>query len=387
MSSTAPPPPSADAPSPASTPGPSPIGDPIPPMPLAEAYRAHGARLAPWRGALAPADFGDAGAERRTLLEGSGVLDASGEAALEATGADRVRFLDGQVTCHVGGVADGGGAYGFFVSAKGRVESDVRVLGMGERLLLAFPPARRRAMHDRLEKYVILDRVSFEDLDARPLRLVGPKTPELLAGLLGEIPADPWGHREVPALGAAELGAGARLVREPSLRLGDRELPVFELWLGEERAPSALEALIGAGADPVGHLAFDAVRIAAGLPLYGVDFGDECFPQETGLGEVGVSYTKGCYLGQEVVARIHYRGGVQRTLRRLRLPTEADVPPGSRLLRDGKEVGRLTSAGRLGEEHFGLAVVHRKAEPGTAVDVESAAGEPLGSAGLEELEG
>jgi folate-binding protein YgfZ len=126
----------------------------------------------------------------------------------------------------------------------------------------------------------------------------------------------------------------------------------------------------------VGIAALEARRVELGVPRFGRDFGPEHFPQETGLGEQAVSYTKGCYLGQEVIARIHYRGQANRLLRGLRLPpgTTVDaVADGAELRYEGRPVGTLSSAVRspaLGAP-VALAIVHRRgAEPGTRVEVE-----------------
>jgi aminomethyltransferase len=137
-------------------------------------------------------------------------------------------------------------------------------------------------------------------------------------------------------------------------------------------APLA-EGLVARGAVPVGTAALEALRVAAGVPRFGLDFGPENFPQETGI-EEAVSFTKGCYLGQEVVARIHYRGGVQRRLVGLRFATAEPPPHGARLLFEGREAGAVGSALRPPEadgEAIGLAIVHQRAAAvGARLEVE-----------------
>jgi folate-binding protein YgfZ len=181
--------------------------------------------------------------------------------------------------------------------------------------------------------------------------VAGPQAADLLAA--GELPA--YGHREVDLDGLA-----ARLAREEDLD----GVAVYTLW-SEDDAAGVLAAR-GAVAVPPEDL--DRLRIEAGRPLFGRDFGPENFPQETGL-DAAVSYEKGCYLGQEVVARIHYRGGVNRQLRGLRLNEVIAV--GGKVLHDGREAGVLTSATdspRYGA--IGLAILHKRVEPGESVEIE-----------------
>jgi folate-binding protein YgfZ len=155
---------------------------------------------------------------------------------------------------------------------------------------------------------------------------------------------------------------------------------VWTLWTAPEAAETLARGLLdagaGAGVRMVGHHALDRLRVEVGRPLYGVDFDDGHFPQETGLEEAAVSYTKGCYLGQEVVARIHYRGGVNRHLRGLVMegdgPSAAELP-GRPVLHDGRPAGTLTSATDAGDgRRLGLSILHRRAEPGAEVEVEGA---------------
>ena len=162
-----------------------------------------------------------------------------------------------------------------------------------------------------------------------------------------------------------------RVVREPEQSAGAAGTEGLSIWCAARRHVDDPRGSPCGGCGPRGlagrREAADRDRPAA---LW-IDFGDDTFPQETGL-EDAVSYTKGCYLGQEVVARIHYRGGVQRHLRRLRLNGPAEV--GADLLLDGKSVGTLTSASPSlsGDELLGLAIVHKRAEIGAELDVEHA---------------
>ncbi len=355
--------------------------------PLADLHRRLGANMSPYRGVEAAADYGDEGAEGEALRSASGLLDRSWTSAIEMLGEDRSRFLGGYVTCDVTSLAPGGGAYGFITNVKGRVLADPVVLALDESLWLELPASKAQEISQHLGKYVIVDRVDIRPLDDwAALSLIGPRSAEVL-GAAAEVPEATWSHRE-----AEIAGTGIRLAREPAFEVRGRKIPAWTIWVPAAGAQACFERLIESGAGglvPVGHRAFDSLRVEAGRPLYGIDFGGGNFPQETGLEEQAVSYTKGCYLGQEVVARIHYRGGVNRHLRGLVFPrrgtdgttsrrgtnvgsddSAGDDPVGRAVLTGGREAGIVTSTAVLeGGGRIGLAILHKRAEPDAEVDV------------------
>lgn len=319
------------------------------------------------RGALrVPLRYGPVADEVEVLHEGCGLVDRSWIDRLEIAGADRARFLNGMVTCEVRELGEGGGAYGFVTHRKGGVLSDFVVLELGDRFRLELPPGRASAVADHLGRYLLADRVEIAaSVAPLPLTVAGPEAKRLLRGLLGDAlpaPAETrWGHAPVTL-----ADRPVRLAHRPLL--GE---DAWAIWAAVEDAPAVAEAVLEAGARPVGFEALDTVRIEAGIPWWGRDFDDSNLPQETGLDEA-LNFTKGCYLGQEVVARIHYRGGVNRKLRGLQF--DGDEPPaeGTELLLDGRPVGKVGSVAvsPLLEGPIGLAVLHaRGAEPGTCLEV------------------
>jgi folate-binding protein YgfZ len=250
-------------------------------------------------------------------------------------------------------------------SRKGGVLADFALLELGDRFLLELPPGRADAVADHLGLYVLADRVEIGRADDRlPLTLAGPRAREILRGLMGALPPAAetrWGH------GPAEIADRPVMVASRPL-LG---VDSWTLWASAEDAAAVALAVLAAGAAPVGFDALDTVRIEAGIAWWGRDYDDSNLPQETGLDEA-LNFTKGCYLGQEVVARIHYRGGVNRTLRGLQF--DGDEPPeeGTELLLDGRPVGTVGSAALSPalEGPVGLAVLHKRgAEPGTRLDL------------------
>jgi folate-binding protein YgfZ len=198
------------------------------------------------------------------------------------------------------------------------------------------------------------------------LTVAGPRAAAVLRGLVdGGLPAEAWSHRE-----ASVAGTPALVVRS-----GLAPAEAWDLWLAAEAAEAAFAALTDAGAVEASFGDWEARRVERGVPRFGPDFGPDTLPQETGLEERAVSYDKGCYLGQEVVARIHYRGGVNKGLRGLDLGTAPPPAAGAEVLHDGRPAGSLGTAvvsPALGRT-VALAILHQRAgEAGTEVEVAGA---------------
>jgi aminomethyltransferase len=297
----------------------------------------------------------------RALRETCAVVDRSGAGRIELVGADRQRFVNAYLTCEVKGLAPGSGAYGFLTSAQGRILSDMVVLVREDRLWIEVAPGQEGPVTEHLKKYVLADRVEVRPLADVPVALVGPRSAEIL-GSEEDLPTTAWAHGPRTVLGT-----------EVTLQRGGPSVPWdYTLWVAPSEAPSLIESLAALdGVQRAGFEALEALRVEKGLPRFGLDYGPENFPQETGL-EEAVSYTKGCYLGQEVVARIHYRGGVQKMLRGLVFEGETAPEPGTALLADGREAGTAGSVVRSPrlDRMVGLAILHRRAAaPGTRLEL------------------
>lgn len=307
-------------------------------------------------------DFGDPVREHRALSEDCGLVALGSLESLGLEGEDRRRFLNGYVTCEVATLEPGQGAYGFFTDGKGRVLADVVVAAGSEAFELRVPRGRGEPLLEHLRRFVLADRVELGSVDRELLGVVGPRAAKVLRSAGLPAPDAPWAclaveEEELVVQRLAHRGALAYAVAVPPGRGGE--------WAAR---------LVDAGAVPAGWRAAEVLRLEAGEPRYGAEFDGRNLPQESGL-EDAVSYTKGCYLGQEVVARLHYRGKPQRGLAGLEI--EAARPPetGADLVAGGDGVGRLGSAARSfrwPQRILGLAVVHRKAaEPGTKLEISS----------------
>lgn len=290
---------------------------------------------------------------------------------LDLVGPDRVRFLHNLITCEVRELAAGSVARGFVTHVKGGVLADADVVALADRFRLVLPAGRAPAIHAHFERYRIAERVEIvERPDLVALTLRGARAPELLAALA--VPQLEPNDRRDAAIAGVRFGVRREARgREPRFELevaaadGER----FAVALGRAGEPMRLTAVPPA--------ALELARIEDGELAWGVDYGEENFPQETGEA-AAVSYSKGCYLGQEVVARIHYRGAVQRVPCRLLAEPGAAPAAGSELLFEGRGVGRLTSvaAEPRGERRIGLALVHRRATDAGLL-LATAAGERL----------
>lgn len=362
---------------------------------LHELHAALGATFLTVHATEVIADYGDAAAELTALRDTVGLLDLSHRSRLCLTGADRVKFLHGQVTNDIQRLRVGEGCYAALVNAKGKMHSDLNIYRLADELLLDFEPGYTAAVAQRLEKYIITDDVQL--LDAAPhyglLSVQGPRAAEAIAALrlpwqLPEKPltfsahADPtFGQlylmrhpRAAASFGVPPSGGGAA---EPA-KAGTPSQVGFDLFIPTAALGAVFDQLLAAaqslGGRACGWHALETARIAAGIPRFGQDMDETNLPPEAGLEARAISYSKGCYIGQEVIARIRTYGQVAKTLRPLHLP--ADLAPlpvrGDKLYVGDKEVGHLTSIipghalGYVRKEHNA---------PGTQLTLRSGAGD------------
>lgn len=334
------------------------------PAPQHPLHVAAGATFAA-AGAAPVLHYGDAAAEYAAVRHAVGLIDRGDVGVLEVTGRDRATFLHAMLSNDIKQLAPGQGCAASFLDVHGKVEALLVVWALDDRVLVLTPTGLAGATLEKLDKYLFSEKASFRDASGELTLLVlaGGEAPTLAARLTGTpVPEDPWSH-VAARLGDLEL----RLVR------GDGGTGEPEVWMvapvGE--GPRLWQALLDAGARPVGLTARESLRIEAGTPVFGHDVDDTVLLPEIPLERL-VSYTKGCYIGQEVVVRIRDRGHVNRHLRGLLLDGEIVPPPRAAVEADGQEIGRVTSAAwSFGlKRPLALAFVRRQhAEPGTPVVV------------------
>jgi folate-binding protein YgfZ len=312
---------------------------------LHEFHEALGAEFAAANGAEVVACYGDALLEHAALTQKAGVLDLSFRSRVCLTGPDRVRFLHGQVTNDIKSLPVGGGCYAALVTAKGRMQSDLNIYCLADELLLDFEPGLTRSVSERLEKYIVADDVQVVDiaLDYGLLSVQGPQAAAVVAKLelFREIPSNSFQFCKINDATLGEI----YLINQP--RTGTEGFDLFVPVPTLEAVADKLVAAAGlVGGCACGSAALEMARVEAGIPRFGLDMDETNLPQECGIESRAVSYTKGCYIGQEVLNRLHTLGHVNQELRGLCLEDNLKTLPqkGDKLFHAGKDVGSVRSA-------------------------------------------
>jgi tRNA-modifying protein YgfZ len=318
--------------------------------------------------------------EYRALTQHCGLIDRSERGKLALIGPDAVEFLNGQITNEVAALHPGDGCYAAFLTHKGKMLGDLRVLAVGRdqpgapsELLIDTERVSLQGLFDMIRRFKVgydLE-LSKRTLQSSLFSLLGPEADAVAASADGGSPmlADiEHAHRPTNIAGRAVM-----LIRTA-------EPPGLDVLCDAGDGQQVWDALVEAGAQPVSEAAGEVLRVEHGRPRYGVDLDDTVIPQEAGLNERAVSFTKGCYVGQETVARLHYKGKPNRHLRGLR--STEPFAPGEELHLADRTIGRVGSAvlsPELGP--IALALVRREAQLGTIVSV----GERQASAEIAEL--
>ena len=302
--------------------------------------------------------------ELQSLLDACGVYPLEGRAQIALSGEDRVRWLNGVISNNVRDLQPGQGVYAFLLNPQGRILADLYAYNRASSLVVDTTEPQLAKVREIFERYIIMDDVEVRELggERRGIGIAGPRAQDVLrsAGV------------EVPALGPLDFvdlsnpDPGLTLVRSDN-----RSLESYELWLLPESFPVFWEKLVKSGATPVGERSLEAIRIAAGIPRYGVDIRERELPQETGQTRA-LHFAKGCYIGQEIVERIRSRGNVHRLFTGFEVFGALAALP-TKIVEDGKEVGEITSAISLpfaaGERNLALGYLRREfSQPGTQLD-------------------
>lgn len=319
--------------------------------------------------------------EYRIIASGAGLIDLGARGRLLLDGRDTSSFLHALVSNDVEALKPGDGVYATYLTPQGRMISDLEIYRLSDSFLVDVPPDRLASLAERLEAAIFAEDVRVGDASAAiaEFGVIGAQAGPLLAAAMA---------LETEAL--AGLGL-LQHVNSPDgfiARSGDALLPTFKIFVPTERKEAVRRRVAAQGIAPMSATLAEALRIEAGRPRFGVDMTEDTIPLEAGLLERGISTTKGCYVGQEIVVRILHRGTGQpaRRLVRLSLEGAADrVTSGARLLNGDREVGRLTSVAvsPTTSRPIALGYVPRDlAEVGTQVTVGGAEGVTATIAGL-----
>ena len=322
--------------------------------PLAELHRAAGAQLQPYFGVSLPAQFSDPLEEHRIARQAAALIDTNFRAVFSLSGADRVRYLNAITTGNIRDLAPGQGIIGLLLNAQGHILAELETLALEDRFILLGHELVREQTFCTLDKYIIMDDAVLTDQTAETgtLAVEGPAAPKIVRELTSvDLLAIPLrGHVE-STLNIRE-GAGnasgastipCRIIRHSLFGFAGAEFLVRRdalatLW-------SVLETAVRAsGGAPIGYRALNSLRLEAGIPWFGADFDQRHIPHEAALEATQISFTKGCYTGQEIVERVRSRGHVNRRLTGLAFAGTTPPEPESKLTADGAEAGNVTSA-------------------------------------------
>jgi folate-binding protein YgfZ len=333
------------------------VGDPnLHATPLAEALKhAASPPLQQYRGAESVSKFSSSTEELAALLNAVGVYDLGWRRLIRCSGEDRVRWLNGMVTNFASNLGENAGCYAFVLNAQGRIQGDLDIYRRADSFWLEIDAAQVEALSAFLDHYIIMDDVTLETQPQwTALGIAGPRAAASMAEVGLPVPSSPlhlsgatWqGHSVIVAAAHSPL------------------VPRYEIWIERESVLEMWNALQQAGALPCGVESIESLRVLEGTPAYSVDITAKDLPQETNQMRA-LHFNKGCYLGQEIVERIHSRGNVHRTIAGFML-ADGSPTPGTPLLADGNPVGAITSVARIivpgiGERVVALGNIRREA--------------------------
>jgi folate-binding protein YgfZ len=332
------------------------------PTALAQALGGTATSLQELAGGLTFPVFSGLSQELAALVEGVGAFDLGYRRQIAVGSADRVRWLNGMLTNNIQSLPEGAGNYSFVLNPQGRILGDCNAYSLADQLLVMTDRSQIPALMAHFDHFIIMDDVALEDVSAThtALGLAGPIAPQLLAALGVSVP-------EAAALPAATPGAlwllQTRICGVPVQLTGGFPAASsrFELWCANESVRTLWDVLLAAGALPCGIRATEALRVLEGTPRYGVDLGERYLPQETSQTRA-LHFTKGCYLGQEIVERIRSRGAVHRRLAQFTLSSEpAALPLELTAAGDNAVAGRITSTALFNGTRYGLGIVRSEA--------------------------
>jgi len=335
--------------------------------PLAAMHVAAGAKMGVWLGCALPDYFGDPAAEYRSARDTVALIDKSYRAYLSVTGPDRVRYLNAILTNNIKDLAANHGIVSLLLNPQGHILAEIETYAFADRLLCVSYAMIRERLIEWLDKYIIMDDVTLFDETPRygTLALEGPKA----AAVVKEVSrVDLTKFEELSSHGGKAGSIPCWITkRSPG------GVPGAEFLAESEKLPELWQVLLDEArwhdGAPMGYAALSATRLAQGVPWFGYDFGEKQIPHEAGLQDSHISYTKGCYTGQEIVERVRSRGQVNRE--RVRLAFSGDIVPeaGTVLTLDGKEVGYVTRAARIWDPTriIGMGYVRKETTPPGAV--------------------
>jgi folate-binding protein YgfZ len=335
---------------------------------LSDVHRKNGVATGSWFGCALPDSFSNWREEYRMLRETVGVIDKNYRAYFRFTGPDRVRYLNAILTNDIKVLEENHANISLFLNPQGHIQAEIETIALEDASFCVSYAMIRERLVTALDKYIIMDDVTLGDeTEAHgTLALEGPRAAVVVEALSGVRLSD---LRELESREVTVNGVRCRIERRtPGVD------PSAEFLFAREHVATFWSALVdaanGHAGGPAGYKALNSIRLEQGVPWFGYDFGEKQIPHEAGLEHSHISYTKGCYTGQEIVERVRSRGQVNRFRVSLRIDGDEAPAPGSAILSGGKEVGYITRTGFSPtlNTYIGMGYLRREASgAGTAL--------------------
>ncbi|HEY0702822.1 MAG TPA: aminomethyltransferase family protein [Candidatus Acidoferrales bacterium] len=339
--------------------------------PLLELHQAAGATIATYHDCLLPESFSGFDDEYRAARETLAIFDTTWHAIIELAGPDRLRYLNAIVSNDIKNLKEGSGSLALLLNPQGRILAEFEIYALKDRLLTLSHASLRARTVETLDKYIIMDDVTLEDATEKlgSFAIEGPHAARTLQKTYG-IDLD-----EMPDLAIRSVHIDSipcEIIRRSHFGYVGMEIvapqkALKQLW------QNLLELVRLRGGLPIGMNALESLRLEAGIPFYPADFNDTVIPHEAAVESTHISFTKGCYTGQEIVERVRSRGQVNRRRVRLKFSTPEPPEPGTRLSADGKELGLVTSSAFSPKEKTAIGMGYSRREhdtPGSILDLD-----------------
>ena len=308
--------------------------------PLTALHRSAGANLGVWFGCALPDDFGDWRREYFFAKQSVALIDKNYCTYVSFSGPDRVRYLNAILTNNIKDLAPSHGIVSLLLNPQGHILAEIETYALPDKLFCISYAMIREPLIETLDKFIIMDDVTLTDDTQQygTLALEGPAAAQGIADLAGV------DLNALPELGMQEVNVNS--ISLTVIRRSPGQFVSAELLTGRQNLPALWNLLVekthALGGGPTGYTAMNALRLEQGVPWFGYDFGEKQIPHEAALEDTHLSYTKGCYTGQEIVERVRSRGQVNRRRVDLIFTGPAAPRPGAILTAAGKEVGLVT---------------------------------------------
>jgi folate-binding protein YgfZ len=347
--------------------------------PLLNHHKAAGATISTFSGCALPDVFSNRQDEWRIARETVALFDTNWHAIAVLTGPDRVRYLNAIVSNDVQSLTEGQGTLALLLDARGHILAEVEIYVQADQLLVLSHASLRERTIATLDKYIIMDDVELEDATQRlgTIAVEGPHAATVVSQATGR---SLDGFADFAGENVQIAGAECYMVRRS--HFGRPGVQIIAPAEHLERLWDALDGMVHAAhGAPIGMRALNALRLEAGIPWFPLDFDDTVIPQEAALEATHLSFTKGCYTGQEIVERVRSRGHVNRRRVRLNFTTSQPPAPGTQLRAEDSDIGQVTSAAfsPAAGTSIGMGYLRREyADPGNVVNFEGGTATVLG---------